>query len=181
MASRIRNRSSFSTDSFARVTLLPYKVRLMLASTTISDITTITSMRVNPRALNRITRNPDRPTIALLPVSVLCAIQPGALALRKHVEHVLATPRCGVRFVLIRTKTPVGAVGHRVDRNMSQIFELSAGRVVGHRDAIHQHVQIRWVPFVFRPQLGGRNLAGVDRILELVNRGTHFTQVAAQL
>src|SRR5437762_12761546 len=129
MPSRIRNKSSFSTDSFARMTLLAYTASPILASTTMSDITTISSMSVNPRR-------------ACLPVTVFRSIERGAITLRVDVEHVLPAPRCGVGLVLVRAQSPLVAVDHRVRGDPPQTFQLAAGRVVRGRNTLDQRLEI---------------------------------------
>src|SRR5947207_2684771 len=175
MASRIRKRSSFSTDSFARMTLFPYSVSATLASVIISAITTITSMSVNPSNLR--TREPAN----RLPVTVLRPIQAGATALRIHVKDVLPAPRRRIRLVLIGPQPPFGAAGHRIDRDASQVLQLRPRGVIGASHAFDERLEIRRIPLTVRAQLRRRNLPHVDRVLELVDRGPDLAQVPAQL
>src|SRR6266508_5786446 len=168
MPSRIRNKSSFSTDSFARMTLLAYTASPMLARSTMSDITTISSMSVNPRR-------------ACLPVTVLRSIEGGAITLRVDVEHVLSAPRCGVGLVLVRAQSPLAAVGHRVRGDPPQVFQLSAGRVVGGGDAFDQRLEIGRIALTARFYVSRRNLSRVDGVLESVDRRAHFTKAPPQL
>src|SRR5882762_409841 len=123
----------------------------MPARMTISAITIISSMRVNPSnprtdaPADRRTREPANH----LPVTIFGSVERGRAALRVHVEHVVSAPRRGVRLVLVRPEAPFHAVGHRVDRNPPQVLELPAARVA--------------------------------RVLELVDRRPDLAQVAAEL
>src|SRR5678816_955047 len=174
----MRNRSSLSTDSFARVMLLVYTARPMLARITMSDITIINSMSVNPgiREPRNLLRGANH-----LPVMVFGPIEPGALALRVHVEHVLAAPTRRIRLVLIGAQTPLVVVGHRVERNAPKEFELAAGRVVGNRDSLDERIEIRRITLVIGSQLRRRDQPRIDGVLELVDRGAYFPQVPSQL
>src|SRR5258705_2637727 len=147
----------------------------MPARMTISVITIISSMRVNPSNLL-----PDVPRNHL-PVTVFGSVERGRAVLRVHVEHVLSAPRRGVRLVLVRPQAPFHAVGHRVDRNPPQVLELPAARVVRHGDALDERLEIRRIAFVVGPQLRRRNLPDVDRVLELVDRRPDLAQVAPKL
>src|ERR1043166_869925 len=82
----------------------------MLARMTMSAITTISSMSVNPLTFEL--RTFER---CALPITVLGSIKGGAVALGIHVEHVLAAPRRRVRLVLIRTQPPFVVVRHDSD------------------------------------------------------------------
>src|SRR4029077_4754616 len=97
------------------------------------DITTMSSMSVKPRA----ERN--------LPVTVLGAVERGALECRVDVEDVLAAPLRRVRLVLVGTKRPLGRPGHGIDGDAAEEFQLPAGRVVVRRDAVHEGIEIRGV------------------------------------
>src|SRR6185503_8265935 len=155
----------------------------MPARMTISAITIISSMRVNPARLRTdapAKRRAREPTHDL-PVTVLGAVERSRTALGKHVEHVLPAPRRRVRLVLVRPQAPLHAVGHRVDRNPPQVFELAAGRVVGRRHALDERLEIRRIAFVVGLQLRRRNLPDVDGVLELVDRHPDLAQFAAEL
>src|ERR1700680_5003154 len=111
------------------------------------EMTTINSMRVNPRARStrlrpRVTScsigkflkfsNPEIPKFSL-PVPVFGAVERRGGERRVAVEHVLPAPAGRVGFVLVRTPAPVGAVRHRIDRDAPQVLELAPSSVVGRR------------------------------------------------
>src|SRR6266550_2791870 len=112
-----------------------YCTTAIVDSVTMSDITTISSMIVNPAA--------DRN----LPVTIFRPIQRGAIKRGAHVEDVLATPMCGVRIVLVRTQCPLGAFRHRIDWDPAQELQLSSRHVVRNGDPLDERVEIRGVPF----------------------------------
>src|SRR4029078_7138251 len=123
----------------------------MLARITMSDITIISSMSVNPG-----TRGSGFRT-RCLPVTVLRPIQRGTAALRIHVEHVLPAPTRRIRFVLIGPQPPLGVVGHRIARNGAEEFELAAGRVVCDGYSVHELVEIRRIALVIGAQFRRRD------------------------
>src|SRR5882762_11777399 len=155
----------------------------MPARMTISAITIISSMRVNPSnprtdaPADRRTREPANH----LPVTIFGSVERGRAALRVHVEHVVSAPRRGVRLVLVGPQAPFHAVGHRVDRNPPQVLELPAARVARRADALDERLEIRRIAFAVGTQLRRRNLPDVDRVLELVDRRPDLAQVAAEL
>src|SRR3954470_13949637 len=125
----------------------------MVVRMTMSDITTISSIIVKPGC--RRVAEPTRPARSrirqlknrCLPVLVLRAIEGLSIEGRVDVEHVLTTPPCRVRLVLVRSQSPLGTARHRVDRNMPEVLELAPSRVVGRGDAIDQRLQVRRVIF----------------------------------
>src|ERR1051325_7115283 len=114
-----------------------YSVRPTLARMTISAITTISSMRVNPALL----RTRQRPTH--LPVTIFGPVEPRAVALRVHVKDVLPAPRRRVRLVLIRAQSPLHAVGHRIHGDAPQVLQLRSAGVVGARHPFDQRLEVR--------------------------------------
>src|SRR5215471_5105127 len=102
----------------------------MVDNVTMSVITTISSMSVKPAA--------DR----YLPVTILRSIESRTLERRADVEDVLPAPMRAIRIVLIGAERPVRILRHRINRNPSEKLELSAGRVVGRRNAIHQLLKV---------------------------------------
>src|SRR4030095_14826702 len=152
----------------------------MLARMTMSDITIISSMSVNPPSLARLAATLRRGR-GSLPVTVLRPVPRGAAALRIHVEHVLAAPTRRIRFVLIGPQPPLGIVGNRIDRNAAEEFELAARRVVGDGHSVHQLVEIRRVSLVIGAQFGRRDEPRVHRVLELIDGCPDLPQVPPQL
>src|SRR4051812_20453232 len=120
-----------------------YCVMPIVARMTISAITTISSIIVKPRVERS------------LPVTVLGAIERGALEGGVDIEYILAAPPRGVGVVLVGTLSPFGVVGHRVDRYPPQELELAAGGVVDDCDTFDERVEIGRIPFCADLQLGG--------------------------
>src|SRR5712671_5651092 len=118
-----------------------YCTTAIVDSVTMSDITTISSMIVNPAA--------DRN----LPVTIFRPIQRGAGKRGAHVEDVLATPMGGVLIVLVRSQCPLGAFRHRIDWNPAQELQLASRGVVRNSDSLNQRIEIRRVPFDARLDL----------------------------
>src|SRR5262247_1495930 len=96
------------------------------------DITIISSMSVKPgirdSSLDRLgtpcgSRRAGFGT-RRLPVTVFRPVQRSAAAFRIHVEHVLPAPTRRVRFVLIGAQPPLRIVGHRINRDATEEFEL---------------------------------------------------------
>src|SRR5437899_1845696 len=141
MASFILKRSSFRTASFEYTTLCWYCTTAIVDNVTISAITTISSMIVNPSA--------DR----TLPVTVLRSIKCSPIERRVDVKDILPTPMRGIRIVLIGPEAPVRAFCHRIDRNLPQELQLAPGRVVGRGDTLHQLFEVGRVSFAARLDL----------------------------
>src|SRR5262245_39407222 len=116
---------------------------------TISDITTISSIRVNPTADATLAL----PFFTILPILVFSSVEGGAVERRVDVEHVLPAPACRVRFVLIRPLSPVVLLRHWIDRDAPQELQLAAGRVVLHRHAVHQLLEVGRITFAARLDL----------------------------
>src|SRR5262245_54259307 len=88
------------------------------------------SMRVNPFSFR------------ISPVFVVrLPIESLPLRGRVHVEDVLVPPGVRVRLVLIGTQPPLLRLGHRVDRNAPQEFDLLP-EGAGLLHAIHQGLQV---------------------------------------
>ena len=115
-----------------------------------------------------------------VPVPILRAVQGCALILGVHVVDVLPAPARGVGFVLVRAQPPFVVAHRRVHGNAAQELQLAAGGVVGHRHAVHQRLQVGRIALAVGLQLRGRNLAGIGRVLELVDRRPHVAQHATQ-
>src|SRR5688572_17783312 len=97
-----------------------------LARITMSASTTINSMMVKPP----------------LPVLVFRPIEPCPLRRRVDVEDVLPPPRGGVGVVLVRAHPPLGRLGHRVNGNAPEEFDLAAGHVVRRRHAFDERLEV---------------------------------------
>src|SRR3954467_12276082 len=104
-----------------RYCAIPIVVRM-----TIRETTTSNSIIVKPRSA----RLPESPIIKL-PVLVFRPVERRSVERRVDVEHVLPAPPRGVRLVLVRAHAPFGRAHHRIDRNVPQVLQLPAGRVVG--------------------------------------------------
>src|SRR5688572_25582892 len=115
----------------------------MLARMITSVMTISSSMIVKPsrRSSRQCARAKAYRT--LIPIAVFRAIESRALVLGIHVVDVLSAPRRGVRFVLVGPQAPVVRAGRGIDGHAPQEFELPAGGVVRHRDALDQRLQIR--------------------------------------
>src|SRR3954464_11395188 len=112
----MRNRSVLSVDSFACTTELRYWTRPIAARIEISEMTISSSTSVKPPSRLRRFGGQAR----ALPVLVLGAIECLPVLFRVDVEHVAAAPGGGVGTVGIRAQPPLGAPGHRIDRNATQ-------------------------------------------------------------
>src|SRR3989338_10799162 len=115
----------------------------MLARTTMSDITIISSMSVNPEG-----SDPEARRSIVLPVPILRPIECRALVPGVHVEDVLGAPCRGRRRVLIGPQAPLRRARHRVDWDAPQELQLAARRVVGRRDPFDQRLQIGRIALV---------------------------------
>src|SRR5688500_3693994 len=128
----MRKRFSFSTASCERRTVLRYCTMPMLASSTITDITTNSSMIVKPSGFR------NRFIAVTLPVAVLRAIERGTRTLCVHVVDVLPAPGRGVPFVLVSPQTPVAVAGERIDRTPAEELQLPPRGIVGARHAVNE-------------------------------------------
>src|SRR5437667_4634340 len=89
-----------------------------------------TTMRIS------ISVNPRR----RLPLRIRCSIAGLIHAVRVDAKYVLPAPGGGLGIVLHAALSPVLAVGHRIDRNAAQEFDLLI-HLVGDLDAVHQDFQ----------------------------------------
>src|SRR5262245_30952744 len=125
----------------------------MLASTTISVMTTRTSISVKPALLRkgffiflrtrlRIVRTSHSALADFFsPIFVLCSVERRRFRRAEHVVDILSAPAAGVGFVLIGPLSPFVGAGHWIDRNPAQKLELSPGRVIGHGHAVDERVE----------------------------------------
>src|SRR4029079_3130955 len=146
----MRKRSVRSVASLALWTELRYCTTPIVARIEINAMTMSSSMSVKPRA-RRIVSFIFVPALSELPftrvegspVAVLGSVEPRSLCLGVDVVDVAAAPRRGVRFVAVRSQSPVSSLRHRVLRNAAKEFQLSAGRVVRHGDAFNERLEVR--------------------------------------
>src|SRR6185295_4436257 len=138
MASRIRKRSSLSTASFDRCTLFPYTVIPIPARMTMSAMTIIISIRVNPDIRDGRAGVACSSSIYQLPVPVLRAVERLPFALAVHVEDVLPAPARRIGLVLVGAHPPLRLPRHRIDGDAAQELELASRGVAGSRHAVHE-------------------------------------------
>jgi hypothetical protein len=130
----------------------------------ISEITISNSTRVKP----------------VIQVRVLSAIERLSVRLRVHVEDVAAAPRCRVGPVPVGAHAPLVRLGHRIDGNAPQELQLHTGRVASLGDALDENLEALGVILTAGGNVERRDPARVRGVLELVDRGAHLTQGAAQ-
>src|SRR5215208_2749176 len=128
MASRMRKRSVASVASFADITEFRYCTSPIAARIEISEMTMSSSTRVNPTS--RLRRFVGASALAL-PVPVFGAIERLACCFGIDIEHIAASPCCGVRPVAVGAHPPLRRLRDRIDRDPAQELDLHPRRVVG--------------------------------------------------
>src|SRR4051812_30957180 len=151
----------------------------MVASTTISETTISSSMRVKPRS--PIFSGRSRRLLATcLPILVLRAVERRPVARGEYVVHVLPAPRAGVRPVLVRAHPPLLRACDGIERDAAQELQLPIRRVTRRAHAFDEHLERRWIPFVPGLQLGSGNHPLIRRIFVMVDGRAHLAQRAMQ-
>src|SRR5204863_4113935 len=139
----------------------------MVMSTTMIEITTVSSTNVKPRRRRQ-----------FLPFRIGCAIARLLVSLGVDRKHILPAPAGRFGVVLIAAQAPFGLAGERVARDFAQQLDLLAVRAVGELDALDELLQ--GLGPAVGPGLDRPEISRVAVVLVLVDGVVHLVDGLAQ-